>query len=124
VKIVRASVMNPTGTEGNAAGPVATPSTGATEISVIRQRQRAGGVGPDHHHDREEILVPLAGEIAVHAGGERHAISPGDAAILPASVVHRVETIGNTPAEWLLVAPTGIRFFGVDGLSVTPLWAE
>jgi quercetin dioxygenase-like cupin family protein len=123
VQIIKAGALTPTGTDGNAAGPVATPSTGATGVSVIRQRQIPGGIGPHHHHDREEVVLLLAGSIAIHAGDERSDLHPGDAAVLPAGLIHRVETLGTEPAEWLLVAPAGVGFFGTDGQRVTPPWA-
>lgn len=123
MQIIKASVLTPTGTDGNAAGPVATPSTGATGVSVIRQRQGPGGIGPHHHHDREEVVLLLAGSIAIHAGGERADLLPGDAAVLPAGLIHQVETLGADPAEWLLVAPAGVEFFGADGQRVSPPWA-
>ncbi len=123
MQITRAGALTPTGTEGNAAGPVATPSTGATGVSVIRQRQAPGGIGPQHHHDREEVVLLLSGSIAIHAGAERAVLYPGDAVVLPAETIHRVETLGVEPAEWLLVAPGGVQFFGTDGERVSPPWA-
>jgi len=124
VHLINASPLTPTGTEGNAAGPTATHSTGASEISVIRQRQIAGGIGPAHHHDREEVLIILSGTVAVHAEDASHTADPGDAVIIPANLVHRVETTGEAPAEWLLVAPAGVGFFGADGERIFPAWAE
>ena len=123
MQITRAGALTPTGTEGNAAGPVATPSTGATGVSVIRQRQAPGGIGPHHHHDREEVVLLLSGSIAIHAGAERAVLHPGDAVVLPAELIHRVETLGAEPAEWLLIAPGGVGFFGTDGERVSPPWA-
>ncbi len=124
MKIVRASALTPTGSDGNAAGPVATPSTGATDVSVIRQRQGAGGIGREHRHDREEVLLPVSGQIAISAAPDRLELGAGDAVIIPAGLVHRVETVGDAPAEWLLIATAGVRFFGADGLVVSPGWAE
>lgn len=123
MQITKAGALAPTGTDGNAAGPVATPSTGATEVSVIRQRQGGGSIGPHHHHDREEIVLLLAGSVAIHAGEDHARLHAGDAVVLPTGLVHRVEKLGNEPAEWLLIAPSGVGFFGVDGPRVTPPWA-
>jgi quercetin dioxygenase-like cupin family protein len=123
VQIIKAGTLTPTGTNGNAAGPVATPSTGASDVSVIRQRQSAGGIGPHHHHDREEVVLLLAGSIAIHAGPGRAELRAGDAVVLPAGLVHQVETLGAEPAEWLLIAPSGVGFFGDDGQRVSPPWA-
>jgi quercetin dioxygenase-like cupin family protein len=123
VQINKADALTPTGTEGNAAGPVATPSTGAADVSVIRQRQAPGGIGPHHHHDREEVILLLAGSIAIYAGLDRAELRAGDAVVLPAGLVHQVETLGAEPAEWLLIAHAGVAFFGADGQRVSPPWA-
>ena len=123
MQIIKAGALTPTGTDGNAAGPIATPSTGATGVSVIRQRQVPGGIGPHHHHDREEVVLLLTGSIAIYAGAQRADLRPGDAVVLPAGLIHQVETLGTAPAEWLLVAPAGVGFFGAGGQRVLPPWA-
>jgi quercetin dioxygenase-like cupin family protein len=112
---------------GNVGAPLATPSLGATEVSVIRQRQRPGGANPPHAHDREEVMVVLAGAVTVTVPGdpaEPCRLAPGDAIILPAGIPHRVETAGPDWAEWLLVAPAGVRFFHAGGEEGSPPWAK
>jgi len=123
VRINQAGQLTPTGTEGNAVHPVATPSTGAADVSVIHQRQSPGCIGPHHHHDREEVVLLLTGSVAVHTSEERAELQSGDSVILPAEQIHQVETLGTEPAEWLLIAPSGVGFFGADGQRVTPPWA-
>ena len=109
---------------GNAGAAMATPSRGATEVSVIRQRQQPGGANPAHTHDREEVLVLLAGAITVTQDGVAHAIAAGDTVIIPPRTPHHLENTGDAPAEWLLIAPAGIRFFHADGAEGTPPWAQ
>ena len=63
---------------GNFGSGLATPSRGAEEVSVIRQRQQPGGANPAHAHDREEVMVVLAGSITVTVGDREHPLGPED----------------------------------------------
>ncbi len=76
---------------GNFGMAVATPSLGATEVSVIRQRQHPGGANPVHTHDREEVMILQVGEVNVTVGAETISLVAGDAVIVPARTPHRVE---------------------------------
>ncbi|MCC6791316.1 MAG: cupin domain-containing protein [Thermomicrobiales bacterium] len=109
---------------GNMGAAVATPSRGASEVSVIRQRQRPGGVNPVHTHDREEVMVVLAGAVRVVVADAAQALGPGDGLILPAGTPHRIENAGEAEAEWLLIAPAGVRFFHANGEAGDPPWAR
>jgi quercetin dioxygenase-like cupin family protein len=109
---------------GNFGSGLATPSRGAAEVSVIRQRQRPGGTNPPHTHDREEVTVVLAGAVTVEVAGVPHPVGPGDAVIVPAGTPHRVENAGADAAEWLLVAPAGVRFFHATGEEGSPPWSR
>ena len=108
---------------GNFGSGIATPSRGAVEVSVIRQRQRPGGVNPSHTHDREEVMILLAGEVVVTLQEEALNLGPGDAVIVPSGTIHRVENCGSVSAEWLLVAPAGVRFFHANGDEAAPPWS-
>lgn len=122
--VVRGRELEASGTEGNFAGGVATPGRGATEVSVIRQRQAPGAANPPHFHDREEVMVVLSGAVKVTSEKEDEELSAGDALIVAANTVHRIETTGDTEAEWLLVAPAGVRFLFADGREAAPAWAR
>ena len=109
---------------GSASAAIATPSRGATEVSIIRQRQAPGGFNPVHTHDREEVLVVLAGTIDVTMDGATQALRPGDAIIVPAHTEHQLRNGGDETNEWLLVAPAGYRFFHATGEEASPEWAR
>ncbi|MGN6563613.1 MAG: cupin domain-containing protein [Thermomicrobiales bacterium] len=109
---------------GNFGSGVATPSRGATEVSVIRQRQLPGGANPAHTHDREEVMVVLAGMVTVTVAGEARALGAGDALIVPPRTSHTVANSGAEPAEWLLIAPAGVRFFHTNGEEGSPPWSR
>ena len=109
---------------GNASVPIATASRGASEVSVIRQRQQPGGFNPSHTHDREEVLVVLEGSLGVTTEGEMHTLHAGDTIVVPAHTPHQLRNAGDEPAEWLLVAPAGYRFYRESGEDATPAWSR
>ena len=109
---------------GNSGSGVATSSRGAAEVSVIRQRQQVDGTSPPHTHDREEVMVLLSGKVTVSTSEKSVALGPGDAVIVPPQTPHRVENTGSQPAEWLLVAPAGVRFFRDGGEEACPPWSR
>ena len=109
---------------GNFGSGLATPSRGAAEVSIIRQRQRSGGTNPAHTHDREEVMVLLAGSVTVTVAGKHHVLDPGDAVIVPPRTTHQVENAGAEPSEWILVAPAGVRFFQATGEEGFPPWSR
>lgn len=122
--VLRGQELEASGTEGNFAGGVATPGRGAKEVSVIRQWQAPGTSNPSHSHDREEVLLVLSGTVKVTTEKESVELSAGDALVVPANVVHRIETTGGSEAEWFLVAPAGVRFLFSDGREASPVWAK
>jgi quercetin dioxygenase-like cupin family protein len=109
---------------GHSSAAMATPERGAREVSVIRQRQQPGGANPLHYHDREEVMVQCAGRVAVTVAGETVALGAGDTLVIPANAVHQVRNSGDEVAEWLLVAPAGVRFFSAAGEEMHPAWAR
>ncbi len=109
---------------GNASAPLATASTGAREVSVIRQRQAPGGNNPPHTHDREEVLVLLAGTLDVTSQGETQTLCAGDSVVIPARTPHQLRNSGDEAAEWLLIAPAGYRFYRESGEDATPAWSR
>ncbi len=107
----------------NASAPVATPSKGAQGVSVIRQRQQPGGFNPLHTHDVEEVMVLLAGELDVTANEATITLHAGDSLILPAGTGHQLANRGDVPAEWLIIAPAGVKFFHANGDQGVPPWS-
>ncbi len=52
------------------------------------------GRAPDHFHRYDEVVYVLAGEGALHIGGESASLRPGTAVHLPARLVHCLENSG------------------------------
>src|SRR3954453_1033114 len=108
---------------GNSGAAVATPSKGAVDVSIIRQRQTPGGANPSHTHDREEVMLILSGEVTVILDAGPVALSTGDSLIIPAGAAHQIENRSHQDAEWLLLAPAGVEFIKRTGEKGTPPWA-
>jgi quercetin dioxygenase-like cupin family protein len=118
--IVRAGNIEMMRTPGTATGSLASPGRGAMEVLVLRQRMEPGGQNPLHSHDREEVMIQVAGTVTVTVAGDVAQISSGDVLIIPALAVHQVANTGATPAEWLLAAQAGMRFFSPAGEELKP----
>ena len=93
--ILNAAVEGMTTSNKNSMAAPATPSRGAANVSVIRQRQGAGGFNPMHTHNVEEVMVLMTGSVTV-----------------------------TQDAEWLIISRAGVQFFREDGEEVTPPWAR
>ncbi|HEY2552110.1 MAG TPA: cupin domain-containing protein [Streptosporangiaceae bacterium] len=52
------------------------------------------GRAPEHSHPYDEVVLILAGEGVVHAGGQDHALSPGTCTHLPPGQLHCLENAG------------------------------
>jgi glyoxylate utilization-related uncharacterized protein len=57
------------------------------------------------HHDHDEAMYILEGEVVVTIDDEEYQLGPGDFAFLPKGVPHRLDF--RTPARWLLVGSGG-----------------
>jgi quercetin dioxygenase-like cupin family protein len=108
---------------GNWGCGLATPSRGAAETSVIRQRQLPGGSNPCHSHDREEVMVMLGGNVILTYAEERQPLAAGDIAIIPPHISHQIENQSESTAEWLLVSPAHMKYFHANGDEAMPPWA-
>lgn len=109
---------------GNAGVGIATPSRGAKEVSIIRQRQEPGGFNPFHTHDREEVLTMISGRITISVQDDPHSLAEGDTIVIPPGTPHQITNTSTETAEWLLIAPAGVRFFRDSGEEATPPWAQ
>jgi quercetin dioxygenase-like cupin family protein len=109
---------------GNFGAAVATPSKGAVDVSIIRQRQTPGGANPSHTHNREEVMLILSGEVTVVLDAEPVTLGNGDSLIIPAGIAHQIENRSAQDAEWLLLAPAGVEFIKSTGEKGTPPWAR
>lgn len=124
MKIVQAQHQKTVTTPNAAVTPLATPSLGAAQVSVIRQRMAPGHQNPAHTQTHEEVMVVLGGVLNLTVAGERAELHTGDTAIIPAHIPHSLSNTGQKDAEWLIVSPAGMQFHGSDGTLMTPEWAR
>ncbi len=68
---------------------------------------------PRHTDSAEENVIVVAGEAEVEVGAERHALAPGDVAVVPPGVPHEVFNAGEAPLRFvaLYAAPENISTF-------------
>lgn len=108
---------------GNESAALAATTLGATEVSVIQQRQSPGGTNPNHFHDREEIMLQLVGQSVVTVGGTEVVLEPGDTLMIPSATLHSIENRGSLTAEWLIISRHDVGFFKEDRTKIQPSWA-
>jgi AraC-like DNA-binding protein len=71
-----------------------------------------------HLHRRFELGQPLRGSLRLHAGGQVRTVQPGEAYLVGAGVVHRVEPAFEGPSG--VGDPFRRMFLGPAGLSLLP----
>src|SRR5947207_575938 len=81
---------------------LATPDVGCASVTQFVGYIPVGRA-PDHFHKYDEVMYVVAGEGALHMGGETAPLRPGAAVHFPARVVHCVENSG----------PGGLQVLGV-----------
>lgn len=122
--IIRATEVDIIETPNGFVRSLATSQRGAADVSVVWQRLPPRKSNPPHRYDREEVMVISSGEAEVTRGMMSHVLATGDTCIVPADTLHSVRVWAQEPAEWLVIATAGIRFFGEDGTEVFPEWAK
>lgn len=103
--------------------PIASPSRGSSETAVWRCHVQPGSTGRSHHVTREEIIVALDGAGTVTVGDEAHTLQPGDAFAVPAFTDFKLDCVGETPFEAMVVLPAGGRAVVADQPSFQPPWS-
>ena len=98
--VVVAAARAPSATAGRQFTLLATPEVGCASVT-----QFVGfippGRAPDHFHRYDEVVYVLAGEGALHIGGESAPLHPGACVHLPARLVHCLENAGPGEMEVL-----------------------
>jgi quercetin dioxygenase-like cupin family protein len=76
------------------------PSTGAEQLTVI-DVTLAPGKGHDFHKhpDQEEVIYVTGGRVEQWVDRQKSVLGPGDAAFIPAGMVHASFNVGDTDAK-------------------------
>ncbi len=62
---------------------------------------------PHIHHNEDEALYGLEGEVTVRVGDQLHTVGPGTFVLMPRHVVHTFANPGAVPARVLVVSSPG-----------------
>lgn len=108
-------VIEPDGVEAfesPAGEPVVVRATGAESggaYDLLEVTISPGpGITPMHiHHDMDEAMYVLAGEITIKLGNEHHVLTPGSYAMAPRGVPHTYRNSGREPARVLFLNTPG-----------------
>ncbi|WP_019929046.1 cupin domain-containing protein [Nocardia sp. BMG111209] len=100
------------------------PSTGSTEICLWRLEVGPGTTGQGHRILREEVFLMLSGAAELTVGDETTTLIGGDAAVVPAGSLLRIDNPGTTPAAFAVVVPVGFSAELADGTPITPRWVN
>ena len=82
-------------------------SDGAPHFAMRRFELAAGAEVPRHTNAVEHEQYVLAGEYVVGIGDAEHAVSPGDALLIPAGAEHWYRNEGDEPGAFICVVPNG-----------------
>ena len=105
--------------------PVSVPRDGVEGIVTIEATFLPGKCHDFHRHPgQEEVIYVLDGTIEQWVESEKRLLGPGEAAIIPASVVHASFNDGSEPARILaILSPSvGEEGYGVEDVSGEEPW--
>lgn len=105
IELVPAHHRDDTGNVVRAAWPVHRGTGARSTAAVYFELDRGVGLGC-HTDSAEEVLVVLAGEVDVVAGGERRRLTAGGIAVVPAEMPHDVVGAGDGIARVTGVFPS------------------
>lgn len=96
--------------------------TGAEQLAVVEVSIEPGqGHNFHKHEDQEEVLYVVSGSVEQWIGDEKQILGPGDAAHLPANVVHASFNVGDSPAKIIAIIGPCV---GDEGYEVVELGDE
>jgi mannose-6-phosphate isomerase-like protein (cupin superfamily) len=116
---------------GSVFASYAAPATGSRELCAWRLAVPAGTSGVPHAVSREEVLLVLSGTLQVTlTGGADLAdekpveAAPGDAIVVPAGAVLRIDNPGAEQASAWVTTSIGLEAMLADGSKIQPPWVR
>lgn len=92
---------------------LAHPAAQGTDNIVLRGQVAVGAEFPTHSHDRDEILVFLAGKARYTIGDETGTVEAGDVIVVPSRRNHTFAPLEDVDA--LAILPAGAATFDPEG---------
>jgi quercetin dioxygenase-like cupin family protein len=102
---------------------LATPSLGASEVSVWRVELAPGALGVTHQLTRGEVFVVESGRVTVVLGETSSEAVAGDTIVVPPDTDFALGAAGDEPAVALCVLPAGGQAKLAGESPFTPPWA-
>jgi mannose-6-phosphate isomerase-like protein (cupin superfamily) len=109
---------------GTTAVGYASPSRGASEISVWRVSIAPGSESPVHKLEREEIFMALAGQAIATIADQKHEVGPADCLVVGPGVDFQIRSTGDSPFEAVACMPAGATVTTDDGPPFVPPWTQ
>lgn len=103
--------------------PLAVPSRGSAELAIWALEVAPGAVSPPHSVSREEVFVLGSGAISATVAGQRSALAPGDALIVPAGDELALRNDGESTARLTVCTSAGM-VGTIGGRTFEPPWAQ
>lgn len=96
----------------------ASPAQGGGDLALWRVDMRAGGEGPLHAFDVEQVWTVLDGRASITLGAETHQAAPGDTFVMPVDVPRQVRADPADDFTAIVASFAGGRAYNPGG--VTP----
>ena len=84
----------------------------SSRMMVTQINAKKGAFVPLHHHEAEQILMVLKGQIRAITGKDSQLLAPGGIWVVPANMPHSVEYIEDTDAIEVVSPPRLDNFVG------------
>ena len=108
--------LNDFGTSRRLSDP---PNTGAKQLTVSEVNFDPGKGHNFHKHpDQEEVVLVVAGKVEQWVDREMRILGPGDAAFIPAGVVHASFNAGEQPAKIVAILGPCVGPIGYEVVDV------
>ncbi|MDA8371636.1 MAG: cupin domain-containing protein [Nocardiopsaceae bacterium] len=99
------------------------PARGSSELCAWRLEVPGGLAGVAHTITREEVFLVTEGEPHLTIDGRTSVLHPGDAAVVPAGSVLRLDNPAAQSASAWVTTSIGLEAVLSDGSRLTPPWA-
>jgi quercetin dioxygenase-like cupin family protein len=100
------------------------PSLNGASLAVWRTEMAAGAVGPTHTISAEQVLVVVAGRLAVAFAEAEVQAGPGDSVCVPAQELRTLRNAGEEPLTFVAASAAGAVAQVDGGEPVVVPWAR
>jgi quercetin dioxygenase-like cupin family protein len=115
VVVIRDADSRRSETPGGIMTTFASPTQGGATRSVWRVDVKAGGQGPLHRIDSEQVWTWVTGKAVVELGEERFEVGSGDTVVMPGGTPRRVLADPATGYTAVVAGSPGARAVTADG---------